>query len=107
MTNNPAIQKLTDQFVNALTFVIEERAAQQAAAVLNDLGVMLARVVPDKAPVKPQPHPRRTAPPQLCPVPGCKNRAAPVYGMVCAKHKDLPKVKIKAYRDARRAKKAR
>jgi hypothetical protein len=47
---------------------------------------------------------RRKAPIQLCPVPGCTNRAAPVFGMVCAKHKDLPKAEIKKYREARRAK---
>jgi hypothetical protein len=50
-------------------------------------------------------RPRKKAPLQLCPVPGCKNPAAPVFGMVCAKHKDLPKTKIKKYREARRAKK--
>lgn len=48
---------------------------------------------------------RRKGPKQLCPVPGCKNAAAPVFGMVCSKHKDLPKAKIKEYREARRAKK--
>jgi hypothetical protein len=51
-----------------------------------------------KAPVKA----RKKAPVQLCPVPGCKNPAAPIFGMVCAKHKDLPKAKIKKYRERRR-----
>ena len=51
--------------------------------------------------------PRKKAPRQLCPVPGCKNPAAPVYGMVCKDHKDVPKAKIKKYREARRAKKAK
>jgi hypothetical protein len=46
---------------------------------------------------------RRKAPIQLCPVPGCTNRAAPVFGMVCSKHKDLPKGEIRKYREARRA----
>jgi hypothetical protein len=49
--------------------------------------------------------PRKKTPRQLCPVPGCKNPAAPVFGMVCADHKDIPKAKIKKYREARRAKK--
>src|SRR5438270_10406085 len=44
-------------------------------------------------------------PKQLCPVPGCKNPAAPVFGMVCADHKGVPKAKIKKYRLARRAQK--
>jgi hypothetical protein len=48
---------------------------------------------------------RKKPPLQLCPVPGCKNPAAPVFGMVCAKHKDLPKAVIKKYREARKAKK--
>ena len=47
---------------------------------------------------------RKKAPIQLCPVPGCTNRAAPVFGMVCAKHKDLPKLEIRKFREARRAK---
>ena len=50
--------------------------------------------------------PRKKGPKQLCPVPGCRNPAAPVFGMVCAKHRDVPKAKIKKYREARRAKKA-
>ncbi len=49
--------------------------------------------------------PRKKAPRQLCPVPGCKNPAAPIFGMVCAKHKDVAKSKIKKYREARKAKK--
>jgi hypothetical protein len=46
-------------------------------------------------------------PKQLCPVPGCTNPAAPVFGMVCAKHKDLPKAQIKKYRADRRASKVK
>lgn len=46
---------------------------------------------------------RKRPPRQLCPVPGCKNPAAPIFGMVCAEHKDVAKAKIKKYREARRA----
>ena len=42
-------------------------------------------------------------PKQLCPVPGCKNVAAPVYGMVCGDHKNVAKSKIKKYRAQRKA----
>jgi hypothetical protein len=49
---------------------------------------------------------RRKGPIQLCPVPGCKNPAAPVFGMVCAKHKDVARSKIRKYREQRKAKKA-
>jgi len=48
---------------------------------------------------------KRKLPTQLCPVPGCKNKAAPIFGMVCADHKSVPKAKIKKYREQRRAKK--
>jgi len=54
---------------------------------------------------EPSKRKRRKPPIQLCPVPRCKNRAAPVFGMVCAAHKGLPKSKIRKYREARRAKK--
>lgn len=47
---------------------------------------------------------RRKGPIQLCPVPKCSGRAAPVFGMVCAKHKGVSKAQIKKYREARRAK---
>jgi hypothetical protein len=48
---------------------------------------------------------RKKLPPQFCPVPGCKNKAAPVFGMVCAQHKDVAKSKIKKYREERKAQK--
>jgi hypothetical protein len=50
--------------------------------------------------------PVRHRPKQLCPVPGCTGVAAPVFGMVCAEHKDVPRAKIKEYRSQRRADKA-
>lgn len=39
---------------------------------------------------------------QLCPVPGCENAAAPIFGMTCREHKDLPTAVIKKYRAERR-----
>lgn len=39
---------------------------------------------------------------QLCPVPGCRNAAAPIFGMVCGAHKDVPKSKIAVYRAVRK-----
>src|SRR5262249_41704221 len=56
-------------------------------------------------PGRPPGRKRRKGPIQLCPVPGCTNRAAPVFGMVCSKPKDIPKAKIKKYREQRRAQK--
>ena len=48
---------------------------------------------------------RKKMPPQYCPVPYCRNVAAPIFGMVCAKHKGVSKAKIKQYREERHAKK--
>jgi hypothetical protein len=105
------IHSIVQDFVSRLSSVIEEDAVTRArAVVLSAFGVGAAtgRRGPGRPPSvgalgRSQ---RRKGPIQLCPVPGCKNRAAPVFGMVCAKHKDLPKAKIKKYRERRRAKKA-
>ena len=47
---------------------------------------------------------RKKPPRQLCPVPGCKNVAAPIFGMVCKDHKNVAKSKIKKYRLERKGK---
>src|SRR5688572_29063603 len=46
---------------------------------------------------------RKKPPRQLCPVPGCKETAAPAYGMTCRAHRALPKAKIAKYRADRKA----
>jgi hypothetical protein len=48
---------------------------------------------------------RKKKPPKFCPVPGCKNKAAPIFGMVCSDHKGVKKSLIKKYREARKAEK--
>jgi hypothetical protein len=109
------IQSLVDDFANQLSALIEaqvlERARETVAKALGAQGKRgpgrppkLANLVLASAGRK---KPRRKAPPQLCPVPGCKNRAAPIFGMVCSDHKNVPKAKIKKYREARRAKKSK
>lgn len=52
---------------------------------------------------------RKASPPQLCPAPKCKNKAAPVFGMLCRDHKGTPKATVAKWREARRkaAEKAR
>ena len=50
--------------------------------------------------------PRKKGPIQLCPVPKCTERAAPSLGMVCLKHKAVPKATIAKYREQRRKAKA-
>ena len=46
---------------------------------------------------------KKTRKKQLCPVPRCKGLAAPIFGMVCSKHKDVAKSKIAKFRKARKA----
>ena len=112
------IQSIVDDFANQLSALIEaqvvERARATVAAALGAQGKRgpgrppkLAKLVQLSMPagVTISRKPRKKAPPQLCPVPGCKNRAAPIFGMVCSDHKNVAKAKIKQYREARRAKK--
>ncbi len=46
--------------------------------------------------------PRKPHPVQLCPVLGCKNKAAPSLGMICLDHKDVDPKTIARYRLGRR-----
>jgi len=102
MARRSDLQEVVQQFVDKLSSMIEgevvSRAREAALNALDGRGSVTVRggVVVRK---------RRKGPIQLCPVPGCENRAAPVFGMVCAKHKDLPKAAIKKCREASRAKK--
>ena len=108
------ISSLTEAFARQLASVVEQAAAARIqAAILGGLG---GGVVAARRPGRPPKAlaalptfsaPRKKAPKQLCPVPGCKNPAAPVFGMVCAKHKDIAKSKIKKYREDRRAAKGK
>src|SRR5579862_6402342 len=108
------IKTIVADFTHRLTELIEKDAVERArASVLSAFGIDAPRrpgsprkdqavtVAATTAPKKA----RKKLPPQFCPVPGCKNKAAPIFGMVCAKHKDVPKAKIQKYREARRAKK--
>jgi hypothetical protein len=112
------IQSIVDDFANQLSALIETQVLERArAAVAAALGGAQAKRGPGRPPKLVSlaqasiadggggKKRRKKAPPQLCPVPGCKNKAAPIFGMVCSDHKDVPKAKIKQFRDARRAKK--
>jgi hypothetical protein len=105
-----SIAAIVSQFVGQLSRLIEEEALGRAReAVLSAVGGGArrgpGRPPGQRGPGRPPGQPRKKPPIQYCPVPGCKNRAAPVFGMVCADHKDLPKAQIKKYRLARRAEK--
>jgi hypothetical protein len=109
------LQMLVEDFVKQIVSTVESATAQRVqSAVLTALGggggLPRRRGRPPKNP----PllgggffAPARRRPKQLCPVPGCTNPAAPVFGMVCAKHKDIAKAQIKKYRENRRAAKAK
>jgi len=104
------IRSLVEEFVNQIVAAVEAdsvRRVQLAVAAAFGSGVQAPRRPgrPPRAVLAAAPGVRRR-PKQLCPVPGCTGLAAPVFGMVCAKHKDVPKAKIKEYRAARRAAKA-
>jgi hypothetical protein len=100
------VRSLIEDFANQLTALVESQALDQArAAVESALGVRRPGRPTKAAPLAIGKKTRKKPPKQFCPVPGCKNPAAPVFGMVCAKHKDVAKTKIKKYREARRAKK--
>lgn len=91
------IRTLVSDFARNLQSLIESEVIDRArSAVAGALGVNGASRS-FKA--------RRKSPTQLCPVPRCRNNAAPVFGMVCAEHKGVPKAQIKKYREVRRAKK--
>jgi hypothetical protein len=106
-----SLKAVVEEFTERLHALIEGQAVERArAAVLSAFGVHTARKPgqPPKAAIVAAPvakKARKKMPRQFCPVPGCKNPAAPVFGMVCAKHKDVAKSKIKKYREARKAKK--
>jgi hypothetical protein len=105
MPRRSAIQEIVQQFVSKLSSLIEQDSVARARDLV--LGAFGKRAAGGVEGVVVGRRRRRKGPIQLCPVPGCSNRAAPVFGMVCSKHKDLPKADIKKYREQRRAKKAK
>jgi|SRR6185312_14704 len=104
------VESLVEEFTRRLAAIIEQDTIGRARAAIEDaLGGHGRR--PGRPPkalsLLAGTTPRRKGPKQLCPVPGCRNPAAPVFGMVCANHKHVAKAKIRKYREARRAKKAK
>lgn len=101
------VQQVVDQFTGAIVNAVEAETATRIRAILasafdrgaglgtRPFGNDLAR------------NGKKKPPRQLCPVPGCTNTAAPIFGMVCRAHKDLPKERIAKFRARRRAEKER
>jgi len=101
------IRRLVADFTERLHAAVDQISVARAReAVMHALGEKRGRLPKGMAAILGR-KPRRKAPRQLCPVPGCQNPAAPVFGMVCSAHRDVPKTKIKQYREARRAAKLR
>lgn len=97
------IRQLVADFTERLHTAVDQISVARAReAVMHALGEKRGRLPRGMAAILGR-KPRRKAPVQLCPVPGCKNAAAPVFGMVCAEHKNVSKAKIERYREARRA----
>jgi hypothetical protein len=105
----PKLELLVTHFVDGLSAAIEaeviERARKRVAAVLTPRWGR-RRTLPDAIALLGI-RPRKKPPLQLCPVPGCQNAAAPIYGMVCAEHRHVAKTTIRQYREQRRAAKAK
>ncbi len=100
------VRSLIEEFATRLAAVVEqETIARARTSIESAFGARRAGRSANIVPLTGGSRPRRKGPRQLCPVPGCKSPAAPVFGMVCAKHKDVAKTKIKQYREQRRAKK--
>jgi hypothetical protein len=110
-----SIADIVSQFVEQLTNAIEVEALGRARdAVLSAVGGGgMAVKGPGRpagirrGPGRPPGRPRKKPPIQYCPVPGCKNRAAPVFGMVCGEHRNVSKALIKKYRAQRKAEKTK
>jgi hypothetical protein len=107
---DPNITEMVETFASSITAAVEASIAQRIQAAIADA----FGAAPKRGPGRP---PKATAaataapatakksrPKQLCPVPGCKNLAAPVFGMVCSDHKNVAKSKIKKYRLERKGK---
>jgi len=108
------IRSLVEGFVNQIVNAVEAdsvRRVQQAVTAVFSGSAIAAphRGRPAGASVAAAPAVAvsvKHRPKQFCPVPGCTGVAAPVFGMVCAKHKDMPTAKIKEYRAQRKAAKS-
>ena len=112
-TSDPNITVMVETFAIQITAAVEAAMADRLqAAIAGAFGAPPKRgpgrpakqAVVAVAPVAARSAGKKTRPKQLCPVPGCKNVAAPVFGMVCKDHKNVAKSKIKKYRAERKGK---
>jgi hypothetical protein len=111
-STDPNITAQVESFTQQLVATVEAAVAQRIQAALAGAFGVPQKRGPGRPPkqavalaadgaVK-RTAERKKPPKQLCPVPGCKNPAAPIFGMVCKEHKNVAKSKIKKYREQRR-----
>lgn len=102
MPNVPMnISDLAENFVRQIVAATEAAVADRIQTALSSaFGAAPLRAT--GKPTAATSSASRARPKQLCPVPGCNNPAAPVFGMVCAKHKDVPRATINKYREQRK-----
>jgi hypothetical protein len=108
------ITAIVETFVSQITTAMEASMVDRVqAAIVGTFGAPPKRgpgrrpkqAVAGSAPVvATRSAGKKTRPKQLCPVPGCKNVAAPVFGMVCKDHKNVAKSQIAKYRAERKGK---
>ena len=107
------ITAIVETFAKQITAAVEASMADRIQATLAGVFGAPPKRGPDRplkqsvagvAHVAQKPAGKQPRPKQLCPVPGCKNVAAPVFGMVCKDHKNVAKSKIKKYREERKGK---
>jgi hypothetical protein len=106
---DPNITAQIETFTQQLVATVEAAVAQRIQAALAGAFGVSQKRGPGRPPKQAVAHvaveksaERKKPPKQLCPVPGCKNVAAPIFGMVCKDHKNVAKAKIKKYREERR-----
>jgi len=88
---NAEIKKLVADFAVQIVDVVRAEVRDELLGKLSGTGKPIANG-----------KPRKKGPIQLCPAPGCTGRAAPVFGMLCGKHKGAPKATVAKWREARR-----
>jgi hypothetical protein len=108
---NAEISKLVTDFERNIVAAVREQVQAEVVAALEPRVAEMERRVANTeattrliAKLAKVSKPRRKGPIQLCPAPGCKERAAPVFRMLCKKHKGAPKATVTKWREARRKK---
>jgi|SRR3990167_8549129 len=85
------IMKAMDKIMTTLKDEAREQVRDELLGKLGGAGKPIANR-----------KPRKKGPVQLCPAPGCTGRAAPIFGMVCTRHKSVPKAIVAKWREVRR-----